>query len=286
MSAIRYRGFTGADIKVPLRGSDMPFLLWDVAKTLFVPTTPRELAAGISVVIPFRDRGRRDQLLTCIDRIVSIAAPVEVVVVEDDAKPALSTQVFAGRQVKHIFVENDDASTAFNKPRCINVGVAASMYGNVCIHDGDILPENRYFQEADLSLRQNDACYLLLDVFYMASSVADAPDRRWVLLAPMHPFGFSMCITKKAFVAMGGADEAFSGWGADDYEFYDRASKSLRVDDRRRLYGIHLHHPMDHANYGHNSAYAAWATHQPVSERSANLRSILLGQYGDLRGVA
>jgi predicted glycosyltransferase involved in capsule biosynthesis len=60
--------------------------------------------------------------------------------------------------------------------------------------------------------------------------------------------GGSIAITRAAYLAIGGMDEGFVGWGGEDNEFWERA-QTLRVWSYGCLPYVHLWHPSQPRKY-------------------------------------
>jgi hypothetical protein len=100
--------------------------------------------------------------------------------------------------------------------------------------------------------------------------------------------GGSLAITRDAFLAIGGLDESFVGWGGEDVEFWERA-QTLRVWPYGYLPLVHLwHDPQSgkRAVNGNGLYTAELMTERLGVSPSVRIEELRRRDFGQLRGVS
>jgi hypothetical protein len=202
----------------------------------------------VSFVIGHRGTARLSLLLATIESIASQTdVPVECIVVEQDMESHL-----AGRLppwVRHVHTPLPEPSLRYCRSWAFNVGVRHATSPVLVLHDNDILVPTGYAAAVlRLQTRGFDVLNLKRFVFYLGEAAtarllearAEIGDSLPVAVG-QNLLGGSLAITREAYDAIGGFDEAFIGWGGEDVEFWERA-RSRRAWEYGFLPFIHLWH--------------------------------------------
>jgi GT2 family glycosyltransferase len=138
----------------------------------------------------------------------------------------------------------------YNRSWALNAGVRVARASVVILHDADMVVPT-YFARSivDRIARGLDAVRLPRFLFYLdeATSAAVQANRRFpanmqvdnVVANNRTP----VAVRRDSYVEIGGHDEAFFGWGAEDDEFMDRL-RTLKVGEGAFLPIVHLWHPV------------------------------------------
>lgn len=235
--------------------------------------------SGVRVSVLLGHRGpERDSNLFAV--LASIAAQrgveVECVVCEQDHKPHIGGALPAW--VRYIF-DRVPEGQPYNRSRALNLAAAAASGEILVLHDNDLLiPEQYALAHAKALASGWDVANLKRFIFYLAKgerSSGRSPRIEHVMQNARG--GGSLAIRKESFLAIGGMDEGFTGWGGEDVEFWDRC-RCLRLCDSQFLPLIHLWHtdqPGKRAIGGKGSLTAEHfqsSMQKPVSLRIADLR--------------
>lgn len=184
----------------------------------------------LSVLIGHRGLERLPLLLATLE---SIAAQEEVrlecVVIEQDHQPRIAGALPAW--VRHLHAPLPSAEAPYNRSHTFNMGARVARAPALLLHDNDMLVPRGYARRL---LERLAAGYEVVNpkrfVFYLTRHHSQA------VLAGAAAFdqqpaeaivqnleaGGSLAITRRAYSQLGGMDEAFSGWGGEDNEFWDR----------------------------------------------------------------
>jgi hypothetical protein len=224
---------------------DCPVRLGDAA-----PSPPAGAAADVAFVIGHRGRDRLPHLEATLRSIAGQAGvSVECIVVEQDARPTVRDRLPAW--VRHVHTPPPHAALPYCRAWAFNVGARLARSPLLILHDNDMLVPARYAAEA---LRVHRAGYevanLMRLVFYLSpghtedifAGRAALGDRAPALIVQNLEAGGSLCVDRAAYLALGGMDEAFIGWGGEDNEFWERAL-TRRAWEFASLPVVHLWHP-------------------------------------------
>jgi hypothetical protein len=231
----------------------------------------------VSVVIGVRGTGRLPQFNCCL---ASLAAQrgvrCEIVVVEQSWTREFETIVPA--HVRYIHQQAIDPRMPYNRSWALNAGVLAARAPVVILHDADMVVPMDFARAVHASLGLGlDALRLPRFLFYLdeATSASVQSERRF----PAEPWVDNVvannrtpvAVRKEAYLAIGGHDEAFFGWGAEDDEFMDRL-RTLRIGEGAFLPIVHLWHPVAQKQDAHrNMALLAARRALPMPQRIAEL---------------
>jgi hypothetical protein len=209
----------------------------------------RPASPSISFVIPHRGRERLPLLVRTIESILGQrGAEVECIVVEQSpTREILPGELPAA--VRHLHLVDPADPQPWRKSWALNRGVAESSADIVVCHDGDILVPESYAAEVVHALSSGfDVAHLQRFLFCLSESDSAKYLRDRELSTSFAPErvrqnwrGGTVAIRKKAYLAIGGHDESFVGWGGEDIEFYDRC-RCLRQQRFGYLPFVHLWH--------------------------------------------
>jgi len=238
---------------------------------LFQPAERRVLSGGVSVIIPFRGQDRLDNLRSCLQFLLyQSAMPLEVIVVEESPEMILHKFPIASKTTKVVHVKGGDR---FNKSIAVNTGAIIAKYQALSIHDVDLILPNNYFEEVAKSLyNDNESCFLLKEIYYMAHR--PMPNR--IMISNNHKRsdyfnGGSVNICKETFMRIGGMNEKFSGYGHEDCEFWTRVQALTKLNEDRKYAALHMKHKRP-TSWSENTALYESIVIQPMEDRLAELQ--------------
>ncbi|MEP7366375.1 MAG: glycosyltransferase [Acidobacteriota bacterium] len=159
-------------------------------------------------------------------------------------------------------------TTAFNKPECLNLGVAFARANLIFVLDADVILTGAFVQKA-ISAVSNDANFFVSVAKVIESAPEKVPHRwnrnaavleRRITTRITTPTGTTATVVhsvtregtrtgpglivvgRKQFIAAGGFNSNLTGWGFEDYDFQIRLQ--LRLGLKRKTFGraIHLSH--------------------------------------------
>lgn len=235
----------------------------------------------LSVVLPVRGMERAPSVqfvATALRRIAGQES--EVLLCEHDTRAHYQAAAPEGCRV--IFVPAAPGEE-FNKSRAMNAGARAARHPVLVLLDSDMLPSGDCLARSAALLQQEwEAVRPLRFLFLLSEQASQAvlsgrpPDQLSVVAEVQQNFsGGSVVIRRDAYLAIGGHDERFAGWGGEDMEFLDRLQT-------RQLYpgsfssAIHLWHPpAPQKQSGHrNHELMLRIMAEPVADRVARMRQL------------
>jgi hypothetical protein len=230
----------------------------------------------ITIVIPVRidSRERRENLDASLDYIFS-RMDIKVLLLEADTNQKYVPEPSCGR-LQYYFVE--DADPVFYRTRYINrlLGMVETPVAG--IWDSDVIvPAGQIAEATEKCLENAVLCYPFDGRFYAAPSaiselyrktrrpevLADNENLHW-LMHGRYSVGGAFVVNVEKYLAAGGENEYFYGWGPEDTcrreRIYGLGLPVLRVEGSL----FHLHHPR-----GSNSRFAG------KERETGNLREYL-----------
>ncbi len=219
----------------------------DSQQRVYINATPASDVPALSVVIPFRDTGRSDDVETVVANMKAQRFPrVETVISEQDAAQRAPLTKLA--PIVYHFAPNTSQGQHFNKAVAFNQGVLKTTHGKLVLHDADIIAAGDYLQAIYAGLQTYESCHLGAEVYYLAEGSTNQLNSKHIL-SPNYECGRivtyfeggSLGCTKAAYKAIGGFDENFVGYGVEDCAFYANL-KLTKFLDKRSFKFFHLWH--------------------------------------------
>jgi hypothetical protein len=237
-------------------------------------------AAGpqVSFVIGHRGLQRLPHLLTTLRTIAGQeGAAVEAIVVEQSAEPEIASSL--PDWVRYIHTPSTDD---YNRAWTLNAGVAAARGEIVVLHDNDTLVPSRYAAECVARIGEGlDFLEPKRFIFYLDQNETQRVFDSGEIPAGVpstivqNPLGASIVARRSAYLAVGGFDQAFVGWGGEDNEFWERAEVGGKASRFGYLPFIHLFHAPQPGKLQGNEAPAVKRYHDlrriPPRERIRRL---------------
>lgn len=201
----------------------------------------------VSFLIGHRGVQRLPNLLQTLRSIAGqVDVPIECIVVEQSATREVEASLPKWVRYLHTPVAAD---LDYCRAATFNEAVRIARGAVIVAHDNDMLVPERY--AAELLARAAEG-WQFIDlkrfIFYLPEvdtrAIFDgAPlrdDHATVVVQNLK--GGSIAATKEAYLAIGGFDEGFVGWGGEDLEFWERARAFGRVYEFGYLPIVHLWH--------------------------------------------
>lgn len=212
---------------------------------------------AISIIIPLKNtkeyHRETKRLKQCLDSLKNQTIPysqIDVVVADIDSDPyykAIHKKICNEFKARHVYSKTDDI---WNISRARNIGIRSARADYVMTTDVDcIFAPN--FIETILRYTAKDKI--------VHCRISDLPedykdksgDLFWMnkvsTLRPVHGYGGCQVFPRKWVFKINGFDEAYKGWGADDTDFFHRATQdgleSIWIEKETSFF--HQWHPMD-----------------------------------------
>jgi len=203
----------------------------------------------VTFVIGHRGLERLPHLLATLRSIAGQAdIAIECVVVEQSVQREIEAALPSW--VRYVHTPPPDAGYDYNRAWTLNAGARAARGELLVLHDNDMLVPHRYAAELYARAREG---WEFLDLkrftFYLPEDATqrffDSATLRTDVPSTIvqNPRGGSIAALRSAFFGIGGFDESFVGWGAEDNEFWERAEVGARVYAYGYLPFVHLFHP-------------------------------------------
>ncbi len=204
----------------------------------------------VTFLIGHRGRDRLPHLLWTLGSIAGQkGVSLECVVVEQDHEQ--TGRAHLPGWVRYVHTAPPYEGMPYCRTWAFNVGARHARGSLLVLHDNDMLVPETYAAElADKHRRGYQVINLKRLIFYLSenhtrrlfegsASLADcAPER----IIQNLEAGGSLAVDRDAYLALGGMDEGFVGWGGEDNEFWDRAL-TRSVYPFGYLPIVHLWHP-------------------------------------------
>jgi hypothetical protein len=233
----------------------------------------------VSIVIGVRGTGRLPQFSCCLEALAAQRGiRCEIIVVEQSWTREFESIVPG--HVRYLHQQATSAKMPYNRSWALNAGVRAARSPIVILHDADMVVPRDFARAIAASLgRGLDAVRLPRFLFYLdqRTSLDVQEKKRFAVdLAVDNVVANNrtpVAVRRDAYLAIGGHDEGFFGWGAEDDEFMDRL-RTLRIGEGAFLPIIHLWHPVAQKQDAHrNVQLLASRRDLPMPERIAELAS-------------
>ncbi len=218
-----------------------------VDKPTYVTASEKSDVPTMSCVIPFKNSGRDESILTVVNNIRGQKFPaIEIIMVEHDTAPNLNVSGAMPIEYKMVVA---DQGRPFNKSIAFNVGVKGAHSDHIVLHDADTLAPGDYFKTVWELLLSNEACHLGAKVYYAdGASTANINNKAIVDTSIVcdrvvgYFEGGSLACHKSTYWKIGGFNEDFWGYGCEDCEFYERLAANSVWAERRTVSFVHLSH--------------------------------------------
>jgi hypothetical protein len=219
----------------------------DLSPTALRP--PTSASPQVSFLIGHRGEERLPLLLLTLRSIAAQEGTTfECIVIEQDSEPRVRDRLPGW--VRYLHTPPPDPGMPYCRSWAFNVAARAAR-GEVLIgHDNDMLVPVGYARSVvDLVASGCDVIQPKRFVFYLDESSSEATcrgglvpdDCRCEQVIQNLEGGGSLAIRRDAYLAIGGFDEQFVGWGGEDNEFWDRCL-TLAVHPYGYLPVLHLWH--------------------------------------------
>lgn len=212
----------------------------------YIEPTDISIVPRVSCIIPFREIGRKDAILTVANNIRAQRFPdIEITMTEEDDTPKISD--IECMPAKHVFTVGRPKA-AFNKSKAWNIGVSESSGDILVLHDADTLAQNNYIDAIYNELSEVESCHLCRRIFYVSKNCTDTINASGVVDNPIcdrmvdYFEGGSIACKRSAYWKIGGFVEDFVGYGVEDCDFYYRLSKATQWREKRTFDLLHLYH--------------------------------------------
>jgi len=253
-------------------------------------TEPRSVTVVMGIRARPEEPERLEHAKICLQALNIQTLPrwrYRIVVVEQDETPRLEREL-APFADKYIFAYN---AGPYNRGWAFNVGAGTpgARAGALCLIDADLLVSTDFLQRGLERFEQGERAVLPYDeVLYLDATSTEQAIGDWLGARPLEPGryhgqlfstsqGGCIWVESSVYQEIGGHDERFRGWGREDREFWDRLSRTVRVEQLRGRQ-LHLYHPRP-------AEEDSWAiANQDLYDRIARGREALWTQpIGDAR---
>jgi hypothetical protein len=201
----------------------------------------------VSFIIGHRGLARLPHLLATLRSIAGQRdAAVECIVVEQAIDAEVESHL--PPWVRYVHTPPPNAGYDYNRAWTLNAGARAARGELLILHDNDMLVPERYAAEALARMRDGfDFIDLKRFTFYLSEETtagffAGGPIPMQSSTIVQNLQGASIAASRTAYLAVGGFDESFVGWGGEDNEFWERAELGGRATTYGYLPFVHLFH--------------------------------------------
>lgn len=259
-------------------------------KRIYVAPTDVSRVPTISYVIPCRNICERNEsITTTIANIRAQRFPnIEIIIAEQDTTTRVDKN--AVYPIKYV-LSPSAAGVPFCKSAAFNLGVKNATAENVVLHDADILVPAGYTAEVFRILQTNTGCHIGKLVLYMSRSATSAINNQCVVdiskeceRVVEYFEGGSLGVRKATYIAIGGFDETFVGYGVEDCEFFKRLEAYGNFHNMRAMNVVHLWHDRSgdwQASHTRNKTYMASIKNKPYSSRYQELNAAWAKKYSN-----
>ena len=237
----------------------------------------------ISFVIGHRGLDRLAQLLAALESIAAQRNLVfECIVVEQSVLPEIKESL--PDWVRYVHAPPPHPDAPYCRALAFNCGAALARGDVLVFHDNDLLVPQGYASEITKRFAEGyDVINLKRFIFYLSSAhsqrvcVSGALDFNEAPESIMQNAqgGGSLAISRDAYLAIGGFDESFVGWGGEDNEFWERA-QTRNVWPYGYMPLVHLWHEAQPGKFERERETAALHESRsavPVEKRIAELKA-------------
>ena len=239
----------------------------------------------ISIIIGVRGTARLAQFSACLDSCLNQkGTAVEVIVVEQSWQAEFPRSIPSGVRYEH--QQATSPAMPYNRAWALNRGARLARGRVLILHDADMLLPVDCASAVARIVSGDTVGVRLPRLLYYLDEVSSLKVQNFRTLIP--PFTFERVIAnnrtpiameREAYLSIGGHDEAFFGWGAEDDEFMQRA-RCLNFAEGAFMPIVHLWHPTAAANEARsrNADLLRQLEGTPAPERSKILADRAFGQ--------
>ncbi|MFL6245724.1 MAG: glycosyltransferase family 2 protein [Thermoanaerobaculia bacterium] len=243
---------------------------------------PSTDAPTVSFLIGHRGLERLPNLLATLRSIAGqTGTGIECIVIEQSATREVETLLPSWVRYLHTPVA---PGFDYCRSATFNAAVPIARGEVIVAHDNDMLVPERYADEVLARAREG---WQFIDLKRFIFYLSEADSRAIFDGAPLRDDhvtkivqnlkGGSIAATKDAYLAIGGFDEDFVGWGGEDLEFWERARAYGHVYEYGYLPIVHLWHRAQPGKVDPNGAPAERLYQElraiPPEERIRRLRN-------------
>lgn len=215
---------------------------------------------SLSLLLPLRGRAAQaSAILPRLAKIVAAQPPTSEIIVVESAEDPIHGELCRSLDIAYAFERHGGT---FHKSRLLNAALAMAKGEFVAPYDIDLLPLG---STAKLHLTLAMAYPQLLIAGFRLMSSHELPTedlesmrfeatlgpensptaiRKW--LVQKERFGVVPHFRRDTLISLGGWDEGYVGWGAEDQDVLERyLALGVRFMASPDLVYIHLHHPPD-----------------------------------------
>ena len=242
----------------------------------------------VSFVIGHRGTARTAHLLSSLATIAGQrGAACECIVVEQSTFPEIR-ELLPG-WVRYIHTPLPVADMPYCRSWTLNAGARLARGKLLVLHDNDMLIPQVYAAELWARyLEGYKAINLKRFIFYLGeqhslrviSSKTVCTDEPVGAVVQNLEAGGSVAIEREAFLAIGGFDESFVGWGGEDNEFWERA-QTLNVWPYSYLPIVHLWHPPQPEKTKHDRVTAGYFERLSSIPPNKRIGELVKRKFGD-----
>lgn len=229
----------------------------------------------VTFLVGHRGRDRLPHLQWTLRSIAGqIGVSLECIVVEQDSEQTARDHLPGW--VRYIHTPPPYEGIPYCRAWAFNVGARQARSPLLVLHDNDMLVPETYAAELVRKHRRgHEIINLKRLIFYLSedrtqeflSENASCASLRPHSITQNAEAGGSVAVDRETYLALGGMDEAFIGWGGEDNEFWERAL-TRRVWAFGYLPMIHLWHP---PQPGKRAVDGRGATTAELSARRASI---------------
>jgi N-terminal domain of galactosyltransferase len=207
--------------------------------------------ALLTLVIPFRNRHSHLREMLRYFSAFHPGFEIEYIILESAATPTLHNHEWPDERFRYEFVEQPGV---FHKTVLLNKGLMMSKGEFIIAYDVDLIPVADALSRAVETARSSDKIlisgYRLMgnelgdqDEDDLEIGPEDRPTSLKKYLLGRELFGVCPVYRKERLLEIGGWDEHFKGWGAEDQDITERYCKDRCVFVRSpQILYLHLHH--------------------------------------------
>ena len=213
-------------------------------------------------VIPIRidSEERYNNLLTIIDSLLSINNS-KIIILEADTSTKIEIKGFSSR-VTHVLVI--DCNPVFHRTKYINQLLKIAETHIVGVWDADVIASKEQIEESIMQIKEENAIISFPydgRFFFLTSDLSDAfrkksdfnifeeQKNKLSLSFGTYSVGGAFIVNKEAYCLIGGENESFYGWGAEDNERVKRMEVLGYNIHRTNGALYHLYHPRNNSVY-------------------------------------